>query len=122
LKFKIDENLPVEVAVLLVEAGHDAVTVQDQGVGGTPDAELASLCQSEERALVTLDLGFGDIRSYPPSEFPGLVVFRLDYQDKPYVLTLCRRFIATLEQEELSGSLWIVEEDQIRIRRSDEAT
>jgi predicted nuclease of predicted toxin-antitoxin system len=122
LKFKIDENLPVEVAVQLVEAGHDAVTVHDQGVGGTPDAKLASLCQTEERALVTLDLGFGDIRSYPPSEFPGLVVFRLDHQDKPHVLTLCRRFIATLEHENLSGSLWIVEEDQIRIWRSDETT
>jgi hypothetical protein len=31
---------------------------------------------------VTLDLGFGDIRSYPPSEYSGVVVFRLDQQDK----------------------------------------
>jgi len=120
LKFKIDENLPIEAAALFVEAGHDAVTVNDQGVGGVEDVELASLCRKEGRAIVTLDLGFGDIRSYPPSEFPGLVVFRLDRQDKPHVIAMCRRFVVALEHDELTASLWIVEEDQIRIRRSDE--
>ncbi len=94
MKFKIDENLPIEAAALLVEAGHDAVTLNDQGVGGVEDVELASLCRKEGRAIVTLDLGFGDIRSYPPSEFPGLVVFRLDRQDKPHVIAMGRRFVA----------------------------
>ncbi|HWR72473.1 MAG TPA: DUF5615 family PIN-like protein [Nitrospirota bacterium] len=32
--FKIDENLPVEIAELLVQAGHDAKTVNDQEVFG----------------------------------------------------------------------------------------
>jgi len=31
MKFKIDENLPVEIAVGLRNAGHDAMTVVDQG-------------------------------------------------------------------------------------------
>ena len=34
MKFKIDENLPREVAALLRDAGHDAMTVVDQGLGG----------------------------------------------------------------------------------------
>jgi len=121
LKFKVDENLPIEVASLLTDAKHDAVTVTDQGVGGASDAELAALFKEEGRAIVTLDLGFGDIRSYPPSEFPGLVVFRLDQQDKPHIEALCARLVTTLEKEELTGSLWIVEQDQVRIRRSDDA-
>ena len=114
------EAVLVSDAALLVEAGHHAVTVHDQGVGGIADAELASLCREEGRALVTLDLGFGDIRSYPPSEFAGLVVFRLDRQDKSHVLTLCRRLVAALEDEELTGLLWIVEENRVRIRGSNE--
>ena len=121
MEFKVDENLPIEVASLLKEAKHDAVTVTDQGVGGATDADLAALCKEEGRAIVTLDLGFGDIRSYPPSENPGVVVFRLDQQDKEHIESLCRRFITTLENEELTGSLWIVEQDQVRIRRSDDA-
>jgi predicted nuclease of predicted toxin-antitoxin system len=31
MRFKVDENLPIEVADLLTAAGHDAATVNDQG-------------------------------------------------------------------------------------------
>ena len=34
MKFKIDENLPTEAADLLRSAGHDAVTVGEQRLGG----------------------------------------------------------------------------------------
>ena len=74
MRFKVDENLPVEVAAALREAGHDAPTVLDQEAGGMPDTDLAGLVKREGRVLVTLDQGFGDIRSHPPGEFSGLVV------------------------------------------------
>ena len=56
MKFKVDENLPVRVAQRLQEAGHDAVTVLDQQLGGATDAVLVQICQQENRALITLDL------------------------------------------------------------------
>lgn len=34
MKFKIDENLPVEAVLLLREAGHDALSVHEQGLRG----------------------------------------------------------------------------------------
>ena len=71
MRFKVDENLPAEVADLLRAAGHDAVTVNDQGVGGAKDPDLANLLQREQRAFVTLDSGFSDIRTYPPHEYSG---------------------------------------------------
>jgi hypothetical protein len=37
LKFKIDENLPVEAAVTLQEYGFDAHTVWDESLSGAPD-------------------------------------------------------------------------------------
>jgi len=89
MRFKVDENLPVEVAHLLRAAGHDAATVNDQGVGGAKDSDLASLLQREQRAFVTLDTGFGDIRTYPPHEYSGLLVLRLPRQDKAVVLQVC---------------------------------
>lgn len=66
MKFKIDENLPVEIAVLLRDAGYDATTVVDQGLGGSADPGIASVCRNEDRVLVTLDMDFADIRTYPP--------------------------------------------------------
>jgi hypothetical protein len=36
LKFKVDENLPTEAAELLASVGHDAMTVRDQHIVGSP--------------------------------------------------------------------------------------
>jgi len=76
VRFKVDENLPVEVADLLRKAGHDAATVVEQGRGGAVDPDLASLIRAEGRTLVTLDVGFSNIRAFRPSDYPGLVVLR----------------------------------------------
>jgi len=116
MKFKIDENLPIEVAEMLRQAGHDAATVLEQHLGGSHDDQLASLCQLERRILVTLDMDFSDIRNYPPAGFPGLVVLRLRQQDKPYVLDVLVRLVQVLHQEPIGGRLLIVEENRIRIR------
>jgi predicted nuclease of predicted toxin-antitoxin system len=51
MKFKIDENLPIEVAELLRQTGYDATTVLEQDLGGSADTYLASLCQEERRVL-----------------------------------------------------------------------
>ncbi len=116
MQFKTDENLPEEVAELLRSAGHDASTVTEQGLGGEPDPDLASLCQREQHALVTLDLGFSDIRAYPPEEYHGLIVFRLKRQDKVHVVEVLERLLPVLETEALARRLWIVEEQRVRIR------
>lgn len=76
MRFKIDENVPVEVADLLWANMHDAMTIFDQHMIGELDPKVASVCKSEERALITLDLDFSDIRTYPPREFPGIIILR----------------------------------------------
>ncbi len=116
MRFKIDENLPVEVAELLREEGHEAETVLEQGLGGRGDPDIASVCQRQSLVLITLDTDFSDIRSYPPEQFSGLIVLRLRQQDKTHVLNLIPRLIPMFSAEPLAGRLWIVEEDRIRIR------
>lgn len=116
MRFKVDENLPVEVAEVLRQAGYDAASVLEQQHGGSADAQLAALCQRESRTLVTLDMDFADIRAYPPAEFPGLIVLRVRQQDKPHVLDVLARLIQLLGQEPLDRHLWIVEETRVRIR------
>lgn len=114
--FKLDENLPAEAAELLQAAGHDALTVLDQALGGHPDDSLALACRRERRAIVTFDLDFSDIRTYPPEEYFGIVVFRLVRQETPHVLRVLDRLIPRFGDEPLAGKLWIVSETSIRIR------
>lgn len=116
MKFKIDENLPIEVAEVFQQAGYEAVTVHDQNMVGEIDRTLALVCQSEQRALITLDTDFADIRTYPPAQYAGLVVLRLKQQDKGSVLKVVARLVKVLATEELERYLWIVDEKRIRVR------
>jgi predicted nuclease of predicted toxin-antitoxin system len=106
----------VELAEELRGAGHEAVTVDDQRLVGANDWHLSEVCKTEGRVFVTLDLDFADIRTYPPNEYPGLIVLRLGRQDKLHVLDVFRRMLKTIVQEPLDSRLWVVEENRIRIR------
>ena len=66
--------------------------------------------------MVTFDLDFSDIRAYPPDEHQGLLVLRLKRQDRDHVLRTFERLLPLLEQEDIAGRLWIVDENRIRIR------
>ena len=115
-KFKVDENMPTEVATLLATAGHDALTVPEQRMAGHADPAVAEVCRNEGRALVTLDLGFADIRAYPPADYSGVIVLRLSRLNKPRVLSAVHRLLPTLDQEPLAGKRWVVDETTVRIR------
>ena len=114
--FKIDENLPVEIAELPVQAGHDAKTVNDQSLQGSHDPALLDVCRSEQRVLLTLDLDFSDIRTYPPQENAGIVVLRVSSQAKPHIIRAVRHITPLFDREPLKYHLWIVEETRVRIR------
>ncbi len=115
LLFKIDENLPVDVARTLVAAGFDALTVIDQELGGKADDIIADFCRLEGRVLITLDMGFADIRAYPPSRHAGLIVLRLHRADRQHILRALSQLIPLLKTNELSQKLWIVDEAGVRM-------
>ena len=117
MNFKVDENLPVELCDLLCGAGHESTTVLAEGLGGAPDRQLFSVCQAESRVLVTVDLDFANIQAFPPSKASGVLVLHLARQDKPFFLTVMQRLLPLLESEPLEQTLWIVEEDRVRIRK-----
>jgi predicted nuclease of predicted toxin-antitoxin system len=114
--FKVDENLPEELAEHLRGAGHDALTVRAQDLHGKPDSTVFEACSREGRVLITLDSDFTDLRRYPPAERPGRIVLRLGRQDKRHVLSHFAGVLRLFESQPLAGHLWIVEENQVRIR------
>jgi len=120
MKFKVDQNLPIEVVRLLEDNGHNALTVLVQNLGGEPDSRIAQVCKKEKRVLITLETDFSDIRTYPPAEFFGLIVLRLNTQDKPHLLSVMTRLINILSKEPLDSRLWIVEEGRVRISGGDD--
>ncbi len=116
MRFKLDENLPREAVKLLTEAGHEAITVTEQGLAGAEDEAIHAVCSQEKRVLVTLDAGFADIRRYPPKEHSGIIVLRPRSQDRKRILSAIENVMRTLIAEPVEGHLWVVEETRIRIR------
>jgi len=74
------------------------------------------VCCQEQRAIVTLDLDFADIREYPPEDYPGLIVLRVGSQARPHVLRVISQAFELFEHQPLAGHLWIVSESGVRIR------
>ncbi len=118
--FKVDENLPVELAGLLSSLGHDAKTINDQLLQGVNDPFLIQKCDDEKRILVTLDIDFSDIRAYPPQDHEGIIVLRVGNQSKKHVLRVFKRVLPLIAKEPIKGRLWVVEENMVRIRGDDE--
>ncbi len=116
MRFKVDENLHDDVAAALRAEGHDARTAFDEGLRGHGDQEIAEVCRREQRALVTLDLDFADIRAYPPERFPGLIVLRVVSQARPHVLRVLSQAFPLLQRQPLVGHLWILNESGVRMR------
>lgn len=122
MRLKLDENLPPIAAVRISDAGYDACTVHDQGLQGTDDLDLAKICHAENRAMVTLDRGFANLRRYPPEAFSGIVVLRPQNQLLASILGVVDRLIHALDQAAassdlaLTGRLWVVEPQRLRVR------
>jgi predicted nuclease of predicted toxin-antitoxin system len=120
MRFKVDQNLPVEFVPLLQQAGHDAVTVFDQQLIGAPDPQIVAVCSQENRILITADLDLSDIRQYPPAQHPGFIVLRLYRQARPQQTAALQRILPLMATAPLANRLWIVEETRLRIRGGEE--
>jgi predicted nuclease of predicted toxin-antitoxin system len=116
-RFKADENLPTVVIGALRDAGHDVRTVQEQGLTGTDDETLARICADEARVVVTLDRGFGDPRRLAKSAKVGVIVLRPATDGPASCLAPVRVLLPALADADLSGALWIVSLDRVRVRR-----
>jgi predicted nuclease of predicted toxin-antitoxin system len=116
MKFKLDENLPLEIAVTFQDSGHEVDTVQSEGLVGAPDVEILDHARAEDRILLTLDKGIADVRLFPPSEYPGIVLFRPATSGRGEVLRFVQQALPNLLSTNVSGHLVIISPRGIRVR------
>jgi len=116
MKIKLDENLPVELVGDLSAAGHQAQTAPEEGLTGAQDPLLLERVQSEGRVLLTMDKGIADTRTYPPSHYAGIILFRPPSSGRGAVLTFIRHHLSSILRTDPTGRLLVVSERDIRIR------
>jgi predicted nuclease of predicted toxin-antitoxin system len=118
MRFLIDANMPRSIIALVASLGHEVEFARDVGLAAAPDHEIAARAQSTGAALLTRDLDFADVRRYPPSLYPGIIVLRLsDGVIAKEIMGVTERFLrdATFVGN-LAGRLAIVEQDRVRFR------
>ena len=117
MRVKVDENLPASLVSLLRERGFEADTVIEEGLAGSTDEDLLAAAREEDRMIVTLDRGFGDIRRYPPGSHPGIVVLHLADESALAIRAAVMQLLDNHDLENLSGTITVVQHGSLRIRR-----
>jgi hypothetical protein len=116
VRFKLDENLPIELLENLRAPGHEGESVRDEGLTGVPDAGLLEHVRHEQRVLLTMDKGIADVRAYPPDRYAGIVLFRPPSAGRGTTLSFVQQHLPTVLERELTGHLLVVTERGVRLR------
>ena len=116
MRFKIDENLPVEVAEALRDLGHEADTVEDEGLAGAVDQAIVAAARIDARILLTLDQGLADSVRFPAATHAGLVLFRPGSLGRKKVVDYVLSRLPALVRLNLSERVTVVTDERIRVR------
>lgn len=117
MRIKLDENLGRPHVALLKRHGCEADRVFDQGLSGIEDAELWVRVKRDGQFLITLDLGFSDVRRYAPGTHPGILLLRPRRKGRNAVSHVLRRVLTERRVETLAGCLAVADESRTRVRR-----
>jgi predicted nuclease of predicted toxin-antitoxin system len=118
--FLVDEDMPRSTARVLRDAGYEADDVRDIGLAGSGDPVVFAQAQSMQAILITGDLGFANLLTFPLGTHAGIIVVRRPNQlSIPERHALLLDALQNLKGRDLSGSLVIVELGRTRVRWPD---
>lgn len=119
MQFLLDANLPYSGKIVFEQVGYTVEHVRDLNLQNAPDAVIASWAQQHKATLVTRDLDFANILRFPPKNYFGIIVLRLDSTATATdIKTTLGLFIQNVELLQLEGSILILEPHRWRLRRS----
>jgi predicted nuclease of predicted toxin-antitoxin system len=105
VKFKLDENLPVELLTNLRGLGHDVDTVIGEGLRGAADPAVVDAALAADRILFTLDKGIANLQRYPINQHAGVVLFRPNSTRRGAVIAFIRERLSKVLELDLIGRL-----------------
>lgn len=115
MKIKLDHNLSRYLKVALQAFGHDVDTTFDEGLAGSTDKEVLYQASDQGRVLFTLDTDFLNLKTYPPKNHAGVVVFRPTRQGALAVRKMVEAFVRSADLKKFRSRTAIVERTRIRI-------
>jgi predicted nuclease of predicted toxin-antitoxin system len=116
MRFLLDMGISPQVANFLRNAKHDALHLNDEGLGELDDPEILEKARSGGYVLLAHDLDFTDLLAASGEPLPSLVIFRLRDMRPQRVIDALQRVLATCQQSAEDGAIISVSESIIRVR------
>lgn len=120
----LDQNVPRPVTAWLQGLKsswkvHHAIEV---GLAGKDDHKVFEWAQIHQAVIITFDEDFGDQRSFPIGQHHGIIRLRIWPTTIEETQRALERLLAKVSDDELLGSLVIIDRTRIRVRSRKSST
>jgi predicted nuclease of predicted toxin-antitoxin system len=102
---------------LLRKLGYDVKAVKETSLKGHEDDEIVALAQTENRVIITLDLGFGSIYYFSKRGTVGIVLIRVHPPTIEDVNPVLINFLnqVNLDEKKLTTNLIVLNKNKYRV-------
>lgn len=117
MKLLLDQGTPRSAAVILRDAGFDAIHTGEVGLAEAEDAEVIHKASLEDRIVVTLDADFHALLALSQARQPSVIRIRVEGLLGDDFGLLVQYVLGQCQKDLESGVMISVNQFQIRIRR-----
>ena len=117
MKLFIDECIWEVTRVFVRQLGHEIATVEDRLLSGADDEIVLAQAVTENRAFLTRDMHFSNILLYPPGNYLGIIVLKIEPSTTDRVHRTLAEALAHFTQHTIQKALLIVDPNKFRERR-----
>lgn len=116
MRFLADMGVDVRVVHWLVDQGHDATHLRDEGLQRMPNGEIFTKAIAERRVILTFDLDFGEIAALTRGQRASIILFRLHNPRTAHLIDRLRTVLGESSDALERGAVVTVEEARHRVR------
>jgi predicted nuclease of predicted toxin-antitoxin system len=116
VRFLVDQNVPVQVAEALRQAGHLAEHTRERGLSRADDEQLLSVARVEGSAIVTFDSDFARFLALSGDESPSILHVRVGPEHLPELPQLVIAAVDETEANRNEGAVVVLEPERVRWR------